>query len=272
MIGNTFEGGRKSLVAAALVGAFVLASCTNGASAGTSGGNASSRALQGSITVSAASSLTGSFDALGTRFESAHPGTTVRFNYGSSATLLDQIKAGAPADVFASASPTELQEAVRAGDIAGRPVSFARNTLVIVTKPGNPLHIRSLADLTKVPVVAVCVHSAPCGAASARALRRARVTLPTPQVTLGQDVKTTLEAVSTGEADAGIVYVTDAAAIGSAVTPVRIGPAHNVVTSYFIGVVKSTSNATLARAWVTYVRGPAGQRVLGHAGFLPPAR
>ena len=134
--------------------------------------------MTGSITVSAASSLTGAFGQLETTFHAAHPGTTIAFNFGSSGALATQIQQGAPADVFASASPGDMDTAVKAGDIEGTPVTFARNCLEIVVKPGNPLGIHSLADLTKAPVVSLCVTTAPCGATAEEALQKAGVTLP----------------------------------------------------------------------------------------------
>lgn len=227
--------------------------------------------LTGFITVSAAASLTGSFDSIGAEFERAHSGSSVQFNFGSSATLVEQIEAGAPADVFASASAKEMAEAVRAGEIEGHPFPFARNSLAIVVKPGNPLVIRSLKDLTKAHVVALCAPSTPCGAAATVALTRAHVGLSPSRVTLGQDVKGTLEAVVAGDADAGIVYVTDGASAGSTVSTVPIPLAQNVVTTYWIGIVKGAQNQALSRAWIMAVRGQ-GERVLRRAGFLPPTR
>ena len=225
--------------------------------------------LSGSITVSAASSLTGAFGQLATRFHALHPGTTIAFNFGSSGALATQIQQGAPADVFASASPEDMASVQRTGDISGQPMIFARNRLEIVVKPGNPLGIRSLADLTKAPVVALCVDTAPCGATAQQALAKAGVTLPSSKVSLGQNVDATLAEVTTGDAEAGIVYVTNAKTVGSQGQGVRIAPAQNVATSYPIAVVKATTDPTLARAWMAYVLGPTGQSVLRRASFLP---
>jgi molybdate transport system substrate-binding protein len=261
---------------AALVGVAVVAAACGGdsgsSSPGTSGGTgttASSAKVSGSITVSAAASLTGAFGQLGEQFQSAHPGTTIAFNFGSSGTLATQIQQGAPADVFASADTQDMNEVQTSGDIDGKPSIFARNSLEIVTKPGNPLGIHSLADLNKASVVSLCVTTAPCGSTARQALSKADVTIPASKITLGPDVKSTLQQVTTGDADAGIVYVTDAMTVGSSGEAVPIKPSQNVVTSYPIAVVKSTGNASLATAWIQYVLSPTGQKVLRQAGFLP---
>jgi molybdate transport system substrate-binding protein len=259
--------GKVWAVAALVAAGVTAAACSTSPSATTK-----PPTLHGSITVSAASSLTDSFNTLAKSFEARHHGTNVVFNFGSSATLLTQIQTGAPADVFASAGSKEMNEAVMSGNIEGHPTDFARNTMEIVVKPGNPLGIHFVADLTKAQVVSLCVVSAPCGAAAQMVLHNAGVALPASQVTLGDNVSATLQAVTTGDAEAGIVYVTDAKGAGSSVTTVRISTANNVVTEDVMAVVKGTQNASLARAWVSYVAGPVGQRVLRQAGFLPPAR
>ncbi len=257
------------LVVAVLVAlALTLAAC--GSSSGLATAPTTTKAmLSGSITVSAASSLTAAFTHLGDDFQSAHPGTTVAFNFGSSGTLSTQILQGSPADVFASASTQDMEPVQHAGDVAGTPVIFARNSLEVVVKPGNPLGIHSLADLTKASVVAICVSSAPCGATANRALKKAHVTIPTSKVTLGQDVDATFAAVTTGDADAAIVYVTNAKNVGAQGVGVPIPVSLNVPTSYPIGVIKSTKDKALAEAWVSYVLGPTGQKVLRQASFLP---
>lgn len=247
--------------------ALAAAACGNSPSSASS--TTTAPKLSGSITVSAASSLTAAFGQLGTTFQSAHPGTTISFNFGSSGALATQIQQGAPADVFASAAPANMATVQEAGDISGPPVTFARNSLEIVVKPGNPLGIQSLADLTKANVVAICVSTAPCGAAAAQALAKSGVALPTAKITLGPDVDHTLAEVTTGDADAAIVYVTNAKTVGTQGVGVPIPASKNVTTSYPIAVVKGTQNPTLARAWIAYVNGPTGQKVLQAANFLP---
>ncbi len=266
MTGPAHTVRRSGALAALLLGmALAVAACSSASSSPTT----TTATLNGSITVSAASSLTGAFGELETTFHALHPGATVAFNFGSSGALATQIQQGAPADVFASASPADMATVQRAGDISGTPVIFARNRLEIVVKPGNPLGIHSLNDLTKAAVVALCVTTAPCGSTAQRALAKAHVTLPVAKVSLGQNVDATLAEVTTGDADAGVVYVTNAKTVGTQGVGVPITPSQNVTTSYPIAVVKGTTNRTVARAWIAYVLGPTGQSVLRQASFLP---
>ncbi|HVN51380.1 MAG TPA: molybdate ABC transporter substrate-binding protein [Acidimicrobiales bacterium] len=255
---------------AVVVVAVALAACSSSKSStsttGTTGGG-----LSGSITVSAAASLKETFGTMKTNFEKAHPGTTINFNFGSSAALVTQITQGAPADVFASASKTTMDDLVSAGKVEGHPEVFAKNTLEIVVKPGNPLGITSLADLTKAKTVALCASDAPCGAAADKALKQDGITLPTSQVTRGADVKATLAEVTTGDADAAVVYVTDAKTVTSSEgTAVPIAASQNIITSYEIAQVKGSKNGDLDQEWIAYVTGPEGQAVLAAAGFMPP--
>ena len=231
--------------------------------------SANADTLTGSITVSAASSLTGVFTQLGQSFHTAHPGTSIAFNFASSSTLATQIEQGAPADVFASASTKEMAGAQATGDIAGSATIFTRNTLAIVVRPGNPLRIHSLADLIRAKVLALCVATAPCGKAARLALSMSKVVIPTSRISLGQDVKSTLAQVTTGDASAAIVYVTDARTLAGHGLPVAIPAAQNVITRYPIGLVKASTHRALARIWISYVLGPIGQRALRSAGFLP---
>ena len=266
MSSSTRSGWSTRPLVRSLIGplAFILATATGVAPPSAAGAATPS----GTITVSAASSLTGVFTQLGRSFMVAHPGVTLSFNFASSSTLATQIEQGAPADVFASASKKEMTHVQKAGDIAGATSIFARNTLAIVVKPGNPLHIHSLADLVKARVVAICVPSAPCGSAARRALTHSGVVLAASKITLGQDVKSTLAQVTTGDADAAIVYVSDARTVGAKGSAVAIPASENVITSYPIGLVKSTTHRALALAWIAYVLGPVGQRALRAAGFL----
>lgn len=228
----------------------------------------SSRPLTGSITVSAAASLTTVFTTLAAQFQALHHATTIALNFGSSAALATQIEQGAPADVFASAAQSDMAALQRAGDITGAATTFTRNSLEIVVKPGNPRGIHSLAGLRRARVVALCASSAPCGKTAREALFNAGVRLPASRVTLGIDVSATLAQVTAGDADAAIVYVTNARSLGHLGVGVKIPPSQNVTTSYPIGLVAASRNRALARAWIAYVLGPAGQRALRTAGFL----
>jgi molybdate transport system substrate-binding protein len=226
--------------------------------------------LSGTITVSAASSLTEAFTKLGTDFEKANPGTTVSFNFAASSALVTQIQGGAPADAFASADGTTMQKLVSGGEVTAEPTVFAANALTIVTKPGNPKKIKSLGDLAKVGTISLCADTVPCGKYAQQALSLAGVAVPTDRITKGADVKATLAAVSAGDADAALVYATDAKAAGTTVQAVRIPAWLNVYAIYPIAPLASSTNAALAEAWVQYTVSPAGQKTLRSFGFLPP--
>jgi molybdate transport system substrate-binding protein len=266
---------RTTVVAAlgvALSSALVVAGCGSSSSAKSSGAKSStptSAQLSGSITVFAASSLTEAFTKLGTDFERGHPGSSVKFSFGASSALETQIEQGAPADVFAAADPATGQELAAAGKVAGSPTTFARNRLAIAVEPGNPKHITSLADLAKPGVVLVlCADAVPCGKFAAEALAKAHVTV-TP-ASKEENVKAVLSKVTLGEADAGIVYVTDVKSAGTKVTGVTIPDSQNVIAKYPIGIVKGTGNRAVADAFRAYVTSTPGLRTLRSFGFLPP--
>ena len=250
----------------ALVAAAGLTAACSSSGGGSS--HAGTPALSGSITVFAASSLQGTFTQLANTFEAAHPGTTVKFNFASSGDLSTQITQGAPADVFASAAPKNMQTVIAAGD-AKSSSDFVQNRMEIATAPGNPTHIATLADLAKSgTAVALCVVTAPCGALAQSILQKAGVAL-TPKAT-EPDVKTTLSVVEAKEVDAGLVYVTDVMAAGSKVTGVPIPAAQNGTTAYPIAALTHAANASLAAAWVSYVESAESLKVFEAAGFLAP--
>jgi len=261
---------RRFAMTALLVVLVVTAGCSTSMSSATTTSTTTNARLSGSITVSAASSLTGVFTALASSFRLLHPGTSVMFNFGSSGALATQIVSGAPADVFASASPSDMATVEASHLVSGTPVTFARNRLEIVVKPGNPLGIHSLSDLTKAEVVAICVATAPCGSTAKEALTKAGVTLATSKVSLGADVDATLAQVTTGDADAAIVYVTNAVTVGTQGVAVPIPLLQNDSTNYPIGILTTTADRALASAWVAYVLGPVGRVTLLRAHFLPP--
>lgn len=216
----------------------------------------------------AAASLTTTFTQLGKDFETAHPGTTVKFSFGPSSGLAQQIVAGAPADVFASASAKNMLQVTDAGD-AGTAVTFANNVAEIAVAPGSAGKVAGLADLAKSGVkVALCQPEVPCGALATKVLAAGKVTVK--PVTQGLDVKSTLAYVTNGQADAAIVYVTDVLAAGSKVTGVEIPAAVNASTAYEIAPVKASSNAGLAAAFEAFVLSPVGLSVLTEAGFRKP--
>ncbi len=225
--------------------------------------------VTGSITVSAAASLTSAFGTIKDDFEKANPGTSITINFGSSGTLETQIEGGAPADVAAFADEATMKKLSDKDLLAAPAQIFATNQLIIVTKPGNPTGITTLADLATAGTISLCADTAPCGKYAKQILQNAGVTIPTSSVTLGQDVKTTLAAVTEGDAVAGIVYVTDAQSAGSKVDTVEIPTAQNAIATYPIAVIEATGNSALANAFMDYVLGPQGQAVLKDAGFMP---
>ncbi|MHA3703923.1 molybdate ABC transporter substrate-binding protein [Jatrophihabitans sp. YIM 134969] len=231
-------------------------------------GSSSTSAVSGAITVFAAASLTGSFTTLGEQFEQANPGTKVTFNFGASSTLATQITQGAPADVFASASPTTMQTVVDA-KAAGTPTNFVSNSGEIAVAKGNPGGVTSLADLAKSGVtVAVCQPQVPCGKLATTIFSNAGITVK--PVTQEADVKSTLAKITAGAVDAGIVYVTDVKAAGDAVQGIEIPADQNSTTEYPIATLTGSGNADLAEAFTAYVLSADGQKVLTDAGFAAP--
>jgi molybdate transport system substrate-binding protein len=241
----------------------------NDAGSGTASGGASSGTVHGTVTVLAAASLTEAFTTIGRNFSAAHPGTTVKFSYAGSSQLAQQITAGAPADVFASASPATMTIVTGAGDAAGTPVDFVKNQLVIAVPRGDPKRLASLSALAAPGVkVALCAEPVPCGAAAKQALAAAHVKL-TP-VTYEQDVKSALSKVRLGEVDAALVYRTDARAAAGKVDGVEFPESAQAVNKYPIVALKQAPNPAGAAAFVAYVQSEPAQQVLADAGFQKP--
>ncbi len=262
---------RSVAVLIAVLGTIVLlavgCSSSSEPTAARTDGTSAARGTSATITVAAAASLTGPFTTIGDDFMAAHPGATVIFTFDSSGTLSKQLIDGAPADVFASADPTNMTKLTDLDLIEGEPEVFARNQLAIVVKAGNPTGITSLADLAQGGTIALCGTEVPCGAYAERILARAGVAIAPDRITRGQNVKATLAAVSEGDADAGIVYLTDIA--GDAVEAVTIPTADNEIATYPIGILAGTADRATTEAFMAYVLSDAGQAVLGAAGFLP---
>jgi molybdate transport system substrate-binding protein len=255
---------RTGLVAVAGL-TLLLAGCGGGAA----GGSGSSAAPQTrTLTVLAAASLTESFNGLEKQFEAAHAGVDVRLNYAGSSELAQQIVNGAPADVFAAASDATMKTVTDAGRAVGTPEIFATNVLEIATAPGNPKGITSFADLAEPDLkVVVCAPQVPCGAAADKIEKATGVTLE--PVSEEADVKSTLGKVTSGDADAGLVYVTDVAAAKGQVQGVSFPEAKQAATNYPIAVLKNAPQAELARQFEDLVTGEAGQKELQAAGFGP---
>lgn len=215
------------------------------------------------ITVGAASSLTDVFVTIGDAFTRANPDVAVRFSFAGSSAIAEQITQGAPIDMFASAGTTSMQPLADADLVTGV-TAFASNSLQIVTPPGNPAGVQGLDDLAGAQVI-VCQEQVPCGTA-ARQLFEANALAVSP-VSLEPDVRSVLAKIEADEADAGIVYVTDAKSVGSMVVGIPIPADRNVSTTYQAAVVRESSNADAAAAFVAYLATPEAQAILAAAGF-----
>lgn len=221
------------------------------------------------ITVSAAASLTAAFGAIAEAFGKAQPAVVVRTNFAGSSTLVQQIREGAPVDVFASADESNMAKLVAAGEVAGTPVVFARNRLAILVARGNPKKIGGIADLAKPGLlVSLCAPGVPAGKYAREIFAKAGVVVPESSQEL--DVKAVVSRVVLGEADAGIVYTTDVLAAGEKVEAVAIPDALNVVARYPVAVLVHAKQPDLARALVAYLVSSDGQTILQRFGFLPP--
>ncbi|MFJ5276650.1 molybdate ABC transporter substrate-binding protein [Streptomyces parvulus] len=229
----------------------------------------SAEKLSGTVNVFAAASLTESFTALGKTFEKEHPGTKVVFNFGGSDSLAAGITSGAPADVFASASPKTMKVVTDADAASGTPATFVRNQLQIATLPGNPDKIASLKDLTGPGLkVVLCDKSVPCGAAAQKALDASKLEL-TP-VSYEEDVKSALNKVVLKEADAALVYKTDVKSARDKVEGVDFPESADAVNDYPITLLKDAPNAEVGKAFIELVRSAEGRKVLTEAGFTAP--
>lgn len=251
---------RRVLSALAAVSALALTGCAAGSS---------QAAEDVTLTVFAAASLSDTFEEIGERFEAQNPGVRVQFNVAGSSALVEQIRAGAPADVFASADEPTMDQAVDAEAVSGAPRPFATNVLTLVTPPDNPAGITSLADAAAEGVnLVACSPQVPCGHATATLTGNAGLGLD--PVSEESSVTDVLGKVTSGEADAGLVYVTDAAGAGDAVRTVGLDNAGSAVNTYPIATLADSEHAELADAFVEYVLGTQGQQVLKHAGFGHP--
>jgi molybdenum ABC transporter molybdate-binding protein len=226
-------------------------------------------AAGGTVIVLAAASLTESFERLGEQLTAANPGLEVVFSFGPSSGLVEQVLAGAPADVLATADTRTMDDAVAGGAVEGEPEVFARNTLTLAVPAGNPGKVTGLADLARPDLtIAICEPEVPCGAASERLLTAAGV-VAAPD-TLTTDVKEAMSLVALGEVDAALVYRTDAAAEGDAVETVEVPEAAEVVNDYPVAVLVGAPNPAGAQLVVDAITGEPGQAILAESGFLAP--
>ena len=260
----------KKTLLLAMSSALLLAACSDP----DNGGRASGGTAEGvELTVSAASSLTEAFAEIGDGFESANPGSTVTFNFGPSDGLAGQINEGAPVDVFASASPTWMDSVQDDGPgVTGR-ADFAQNRLAIIVPVDNPAGIEDLDDLTEDGVqLVLAAEGVPAGDYAREIFQNAGIstTALANVVSNEEDVKTVITKVMSGEADAGIGYVTDVTPhVADQITLIPIPDEVNVIATYPIAVVNDSEEADLAQGFVEYVLGD-GQQTLAEYGFLPP--
>ena len=255
-------------ILAAVLSTSLVAGC--GSSNETSSSSpTSSQAAGGKLIVFAAASLKKSFTDIGEQFKTDNPGTDLDFNFAGSSDLVTQLTQGAPADVFASADTKNMDKAAKADLLAGAPVNFASNTLTIVVAPGNPKKVASFKDLTQPGLnVVVCAPQVPCGSATEKVETATGVQLnPVSEESQVTDV---LTKVTTGQADAGLVYVTDARGVGDKVTAVAFPESAGAVNTYPIATLKQAKDAQLATKFVDFVTGDAGEKVLAAAGFAKP--
>ena len=223
----------------------------------------------GKLIVFAAASLKKSFTDIGEQFKTDNPGSDVEFSFAGSSDLVTQLTQGAPADVFASADTKNMDKAAQADLLEGDPVNFASNTLTIVTGPGNPKKVASFKDLAQPGLsVVVCAPQVPCGSATEKVEKATGVQLnPVSEESQVTDV---LGKVSSGEADAGLVYVTDAQGAGDKVTAVAFPESADAVNTYPIAALKQSKQPELAQKFIEAVTGEAGQKALSAAGFAKP--
>jgi molybdate transport system substrate-binding protein len=248
-------------LALALVLAVLVMACGSGTTGGTN--------LGGEVVVSAAASLTDAFTEIESVFESANPDVDVTLNLGGSSALREQILGGAPADVFASANTSNMDQVQEAGFVAGESEVFAKNLLQIAVPSGNPAGITGLEDFARPELlIGLCAEEVPCGDFAREALAKAGVA---PVIDTNEpDVRALLTKVEAGELDAGVTYVTDVASTDGAVDGVDIPDSENVVAEYPIAVLSDAPNPDAATAFVAFVLSDEGQAILTEYGFASP--
>jgi molybdate transport system substrate-binding protein len=261
------RGRTVGVLTAGVLAAVALPAC--GGSDGGAADGGGDAAPDRTLTVYAAASLTGPFEQIAADFEASHDGVDVELSFAGSSDLVAQIQQGAPADMFASADTANMDKLVADDLLAGSPTDFAANTLMIAVPPGNPAGVASLADLAGEDLnLVLCAPEVPCGAAAERVAEAAGLALS--PVSEEQSVTDVLNKVITGEADAGLVYVTDVRAAGDQVEGIDIPEADSAVNVYPIATLAGSAQPELAQELVEEVLGSDGQQVLADAGFAAP--
>jgi len=262
------------LLAVVAVPALLFAACgddddaTDEAGSATTGAPAEESALEGDITVFAAASLTDAFGEVGEAFQAENPDVSVEFSFEGSSALREQILAGAPADVFASANTSNMDQVVEGG-AASDPQDFVTNQLQIAVPTGNPAGVTGLDDFAHADLlIGLCAEEVPCGEFGREVLTNAGVT---PSIDTNEpDVRSLLTKIEAGDLDAGIVYVTDVMAAGDAVEGIDIPADQNVTATYPIASLTDSGNAEVAGAFVEFVLSDEGQDILTSYGFGSP--
>ncbi|HEY6634398.1 MAG TPA: molybdate ABC transporter substrate-binding protein [Acidimicrobiia bacterium] len=221
------------------------------------------------VLVSAAASLTDGFAEIESAFEDANPGVDIVLNLGGSSGLREQILEGAPADVFASANLSNMDQVVDAGAVAGEPIIFARNLLQIAVPPGNPGGVTGLTDFAREELlIGLCAEGVPCGDFAREALAAAGV-LPSTD-TDEPDVRALLTKIEAGELDAGITYVSDVVSAGGSVEGIEIPEGENVVAAYPIATLAEAASPEVSQDFVDFVLSAEGLAILVEHGFAAP--
>ena len=229
----------------------------------------SGSSVEGELLVSAAASLTDAFAEMESAFEEANPDLDVVLNLGSSSALREQILEGAPADVFASANTSNMDQVAEAGEISGEAEIFVTNSLQIAVPTGNPAEVTGLEDFAREELlIGLCAEGVPCGDFGRQALAKAGVI---PSVDTNEpDVRALLTKIEAGELDAGITYVTDVLSASGSVEGLEIPAEVNIVAEYPIATLAGAPNPDAAAAWVEFVLSEEGQAILTRYGFTSP--
>lgn len=253
---------RTSAVVLLTAGALALGGC----SAGPADGSTEDATV---LDIYAAASLNDTFTELAGNFEAEHAGVEVTLNFAGSSTLVQQLTEGASADVLATADERTMAGAVDEGLVEGSPEVFATNVLTVVVPAGNPAGVASVQDLENMDVqTVVCAPQVPCGAATAHVTEAAGVSLA--PVSEESSVTDVLGQVTSGQADAGLVYVTDARSAGDAVERIEIPEADQAVNRYPVAVLEGSDEQELARQFVELATGLDGREILAESGFGSP--
>lgn len=254
----TFAARRAAATVATAALLVPLAAC--GSDSGSKG------APKAGLTVLAAASLTDVFKTAGAAYEKSHPGTKITFSFAGSQELAAQVKQGAPADALVTADARTMDEL--SAD-TGAPTVIARNRLVIATTEGNPKKIDGLKDLADPALkVVLAAPEVPVGRYSRQILDAQKITVK--PVSQEPNVRAVLSKVELGEADAGLVYRTDAATATGKVDAIDIPDAQNAIAEYPAATLKTSKNAAAAEAFVQWLPSPEAQKILRDADFQQP--